>query len=49
MIDLRSKIREVQDFPTPGVGFKDFTPLLADLASELSSLLFWRDLRDFAQ
>ncbi len=30
MIDLRSKIREVQDFPTPGVGFKDFTPLLAD-------------------
>jgi hypothetical protein len=22
---------------------------LADLASELSSLLFWRDLRDFAQ
>jgi adenine/guanine phosphoribosyltransferase-like PRPP-binding protein len=30
VIDLRSKIREVQDFPTPGVGFKDFTPLLAD-------------------
>jgi adenine phosphoribosyltransferase len=23
-------IREVQDFPTPGVGFKDVTPLLAD-------------------
>jgi hypothetical protein len=22
---------------------------LAELASELSSLLFWRDLRDFAQ
>ena len=32
MIDLRSKIREVQDFPTPGVGFKDVTPLLADPA-----------------
>lgn len=28
--DLRSKIREVPDFPTPGVGFKDVTPLLAD-------------------
>ena len=24
------KIREVQDFPTPGVGFKDIMPLLAD-------------------
>src|SRR5436190_6241846 len=29
-MDLRSKIREVQDFPTPGVGFKDITPALAD-------------------
>jgi adenine phosphoribosyltransferase len=28
--DLRAKIREVPDFPTPGVGFKDVTPLLAD-------------------
>ena len=33
MSDLRSKIREVQDFPTPGVGFKDVTPLLADADS----------------
>lgn len=32
-VDLRSKIREVPDFPTPGVGFKDITPLLADAAS----------------
>jgi adenine phosphoribosyltransferase len=31
--DLRSKIREVDDFPTPGVGFKDVTPLLADAAT----------------
>jgi adenine phosphoribosyltransferase len=31
--DLRSKIREVPDFPTPGVGFKDVTPLLADPAT----------------
>ena len=28
-----SKVREVQDFPTPGVGFKDITPLLADPAA----------------
>jgi adenine phosphoribosyltransferase len=26
-------VREVQDFPTPGVGFKDVTPLLADPAT----------------
>ena len=32
-VDLRSKIREVADFPTPGVGFKDITPLLADAAA----------------
>ncbi|MBA3842197.1 MAG: adenine phosphoribosyltransferase [Actinobacteria bacterium] len=32
-MDLRTKIREVPDFPTPGVGFKDFTPLLADAAA----------------
>ena len=32
-MDLRSKIREVPDFPTPGVGFKDITPLLADRAA----------------
>jgi adenine phosphoribosyltransferase len=31
--DLRAKIREVEDFPTPGVGFKDVTPLLADAAT----------------
>jgi adenine phosphoribosyltransferase len=29
-IDLKTKIREVPDFPRPGVGFKDITPLLAD-------------------
>jgi len=29
-VDLRTMIREVDDFPTPGVGFKDITPLLAD-------------------
>src|ERR1700690_2988785 len=29
-VDLRSRIREVPDFPTPGVDFKDISPLLAD-------------------
>jgi adenine phosphoribosyltransferase len=28
--DLQSKIRDVSDFPTPGIGFKDIMPLLAD-------------------
>ena len=30
MIDLKSKVREVPDFPEPGVGFKDISPLLLD-------------------
>jgi adenine phosphoribosyltransferase len=29
-VDLKAKIREVPDWPQPGVGFKDVTPLLAD-------------------
>ena len=43
-VDLRTKIREVPDFPTPGVGFKDITPLLADataLQQAVSSLADW--------
>jgi adenine phosphoribosyltransferase len=28
--DLRSLVREIPDFPKPGIGFKDITPLLAD-------------------
>ena len=27
---LRSQVRDVQDFPTPGIVFKDISPLLAD-------------------
>ena len=27
---LRSKVRDVPDFPTPGILFKDITPLLSD-------------------
>ena len=30
MTDLRSYIRHVQDFPKPGIGFKDITTLLMD-------------------
>jgi adenine phosphoribosyltransferase len=44
VIDLRSKIREVDDFPTPGVGFKDITPLLADpeaLRQTVNELAAW--------
>jgi len=43
-IDLKSRIREVQDFPTPGVGFKDITPLLADpeaLRQTIAELSTW--------
>jgi adenine phosphoribosyltransferase len=44
MTDLRSKVREVPDFPTPGVGFKDITPLLASpeaLRETISQLADW--------
>ncbi len=43
-VDLRSRIREVDDFPTPGVGFKDITPLLADpvaLRQTITDLSAW--------
>ncbi|MDP2668468.1 MAG: adenine phosphoribosyltransferase [bacterium] len=29
-VDFKAKIREVMDFPTPGIHFKDITPLLED-------------------
>jgi adenine phosphoribosyltransferase len=43
-IDLKSKIREVPDWPTAGVGFKDVTPLLADpeaLDQTVAELAAW--------
>jgi adenine phosphoribosyltransferase len=43
-LDLRTYIREVQDFPTPGVGFKDITPLLANpesLKTAIADLAEW--------
>ena len=30
MTDLKARVRDVPDFPKPGVVFKDITPLLAD-------------------
>ena len=49
MTDLKAKVREVQDFPTPGVGFKDVTPLLADpqlLRETVSGLSDWVRAKD---
>jgi adenine phosphoribosyltransferase len=43
-VDLRAKIREVPDWPQPGVGFKDVTPLLADpqaLQQTITELADW--------
>ena len=35
---LRELIREIPDFPKPGIGFKDITPLLADPAALASAV-----------
>jgi adenine phosphoribosyltransferase len=43
-IDLRTMVREVPDFPQPGVGFKDISPLLADppsLTQAIAELAEW--------
>ena len=43
-IDLRTKIREVPDFPEPGIGFKDIAPLLGDpvaLRQAVAELAGW--------
>ncbi|MES1248061.1 MAG: adenine phosphoribosyltransferase [Actinomycetota bacterium] len=32
-VDWKSYVREVADFPEPGVGFKDITPLMQDAAA----------------
>jgi adenine phosphoribosyltransferase len=49
MIDLKSKVREVPDFPEPGVGFKDISPLLLDseaLAQAVGELADWTRERE---
>jgi adenine phosphoribosyltransferase len=48
-IDLKSMVREVPDFPKPGIGFKDITPLLVDpeaLRQSVASLADWSAERD---
>jgi len=46
---LKQKIREILDFPTPGIKFKDITPLLEDPESfkeAIDGLVdFFRDIK----
>ena len=44
--DLRSLIRDIPDFPRPGIGFKDITPLMADAGALAESV---RLLADYAR
>jgi adenine phosphoribosyltransferase len=44
--DLRSLIRDIPDFPRPGIAFKDITPLLADAGALAESVAA---LADFAR
>jgi adenine phosphoribosyltransferase len=32
-VNLREHIRDIRDFPRPGIGFKDITPVMADAAA----------------
>jgi len=43
---LRSLIREIPDFPTAGIGFKDITPLMADAGALAEAV---RQLADYAR
>jgi adenine phosphoribosyltransferase len=48
-IDLKSRVREVADFPEPGIGFKDITPLLLDavaLRQAVDGLAAWTAERE---
>jgi adenine phosphoribosyltransferase len=43
-IDLKTRVREVPDWPEPGVGFKDVSPLLRDpeaLSQTIDELANW--------
>ncbi len=52
MIDetkVKSKIREVKDFPKPGIGFKDIMPLVQDgesYASVIDELVSWAERKN---
>lgn len=46
--DIKSKIREVKDFPKPGIGFKDITPVVRDAAAfklAVEQLASWAEER----
>jgi adenine phosphoribosyltransferase len=48
-LDLKSFVREVDDFPEPGIGFKDITPLLLDhhaLSQAVDALAAWTAERE---
>jgi adenine phosphoribosyltransferase len=42
-LDLREYIRDIPDFPKPGIMFKDITPLLSDPAAFAGSIAQLRD------
>jgi adenine phosphoribosyltransferase len=49
MIDLQSKIRDVPDFPRPGIVFKDIMPLIGDpdsLRETVDRLAEWAEPRN---
>ena len=48
-VDLRTKIRDVPDFPQPGIVFKDIMPLLADeqaFSQLIDELAAWAEERE---
>ena len=48
-LDLKAFVREVPDFPEPGIGFKDISPLLLDpsaLRQAIDSLAGWTAERE---
>jgi adenine phosphoribosyltransferase len=48
-IDLKTRVREIPDFPEPGVGFKDISPLLLDceaLQQAVGELADWTRERE---
>jgi adenine phosphoribosyltransferase len=48
-VDLRAKVRDVPDFPKPGIVFKDIMPLLADpeaLRETVDQLAAWAAPRE---
>jgi adenine phosphoribosyltransferase len=48
-VDLKTKIRDVPDFPQPGIVFKDIMPLLADeqaFSQLIDELVAWAEERE---